>query len=118
MIRRPPRSTLFPNTTLFRSRANKALVLDFRAVGDDLRFTFETDPTTHYTNLVIQGPLGSLIQGESPTRRTVTITHTDANTIILAGRHRNTFVIKDDAVYEVKLIGDVGLTRPAGLLYL
>src|SRR5205814_870163 len=32
-------------------RANKALVLDFRAVGDDLKFTFQTDPTTHYTNL-------------------------------------------------------------------
>src|SRR2546430_3038944 len=33
MIRRPPRSTLFPYTTLFRSvlKANKAPVFDFRS---------------------------------------------------------------------------------------
>src|SRR3712207_8524421 len=36
MIRRPPRSTLFPYTTLFRSRASRgALVLD-GAAGADL----------------------------------------------------------------------------------
>src|SRR5256885_2921497 len=32
MIRRPPRSTLFPYTTLFRSLAGAALVVDF-AIG-------------------------------------------------------------------------------------
>src|SRR5437660_12168318 len=30
MIRRPPRSTLFPYTTLFRSRAGYRLLADFR----------------------------------------------------------------------------------------
>src|SRR2546430_10109409 len=38
MIRRPPRSTLFPYTTLFRSRSDRrrrcALPLDRRGVGD------------------------------------------------------------------------------------
>ena len=45
MIRRPPRSTLFPYTTLFRSRdiqtgARNGLVADIRAVrdGDSLMF--------------------------------------------------------------------------------
>src|SRR2546430_13543967 len=40
MIRRPPRSTLFPYTTLFRSHADPAVARDFEAalermVGDD-----------------------------------------------------------------------------------
>src|SRR3712207_8511661 len=34
MIRRPPRSTLFPYTTLFRSRADVAEPQDRGAVGD------------------------------------------------------------------------------------
>src|SRR5690554_7643009 len=36
MIRRPPRSTLFPYTTLFRSDAAADLVADRAALGDDL----------------------------------------------------------------------------------
>src|SRR3712207_6958501 len=35
MIRRPPRSTLFPYTTLFRSRA-RSLLLTVRAVADQV----------------------------------------------------------------------------------
>src|SRR3989442_10991949 len=35
MIRRPPRSTLFPYTTLFRSRANTGWRLDVSAVESD-----------------------------------------------------------------------------------
>src|SRR3990167_2142840 len=33
MIRRPPRSTLFPSTTLFRSRATHAVAVDHRDGG-------------------------------------------------------------------------------------
>src|SRR2546429_5345664 len=33
MIRRPPRSTLFPYTTLFRSAADARLVVEHHAVG-------------------------------------------------------------------------------------
>src|SRR5690348_17580942 len=33
MIRRPPRSTLFPYTTLFRSRTNSDLVLPTKPLG-------------------------------------------------------------------------------------
>src|SRR3712207_7734812 len=36
MIRRPPRSTLFPYTTLFRSRRGRAAVPDARLLADDL----------------------------------------------------------------------------------
>src|SRR5256885_3870929 len=37
MIRRPPRSTLFPYTTLFRSHASLGLFLDsHRGAGDEL----------------------------------------------------------------------------------
>src|SRR5258708_26913376 len=32
MIRRPPRSTLFPYTTLFRSKATAEIAVDFQAV--------------------------------------------------------------------------------------
>src|SRR3712207_8889066 len=34
MIRRPPRSTLFPYTTLFRSRLAEVLVVERRLVGE------------------------------------------------------------------------------------
>src|SRR3712207_8826587 len=37
MIRRPPRSTLFPYTTLFRSRAEDVLLRHLDAVEDQLR---------------------------------------------------------------------------------
>src|SRR3712207_7031757 len=37
MIRRPPRSTLFPYTTLFRSEMVEAGVVEHRAVGIDLQ---------------------------------------------------------------------------------
>src|SRR2546430_12829040 len=35
MIRRPPRSTLFPYTTLFRSPADRAVIEEFMAALDD-----------------------------------------------------------------------------------
>src|SRR5438034_8716719 len=34
MIRRPPRSTLFPYTTLFRSRLSPSIARDFASIGD------------------------------------------------------------------------------------
>src|SRR3712207_7357908 len=37
MIRRPPRSTLFPYTTLFRSNLNDAYLQEARFQGADLR---------------------------------------------------------------------------------
>src|SRR6266481_6282207 len=37
MIRRPPRSTLFPYTTLFRSRRHP-MEFDFAVIGDNWRF--------------------------------------------------------------------------------
>src|SRR3712207_8397529 len=37
MIRRPPRSTLFPYTTLFRSGPGSAHNVDFQIVGNTLR---------------------------------------------------------------------------------
>src|SRR5438132_12757038 len=43
MIRRPPRSTLFPYTTLFRSRALEAFTDVGQRGGDDL----ELDPAEH-----------------------------------------------------------------------
>src|SRR3712207_7021484 len=36
MIRRPPRSTLFPYTTLFRSLANRNLLLSDKAKADSI----------------------------------------------------------------------------------
>src|SRR3712207_8520768 len=46
MIRRPPRSTLFPYTTLFRSRPIRVVILDpVRPLGADLTPVSRTDLT-------------------------------------------------------------------------
>src|SRR5258708_31049614 len=42
MIRRPPRSTLFPYTTLFRSDANIAALICHRATGESHAANFRT----------------------------------------------------------------------------
>src|SRR2546422_2126211 len=46
MIRRPPRSTLFPYTTLFRSRTSTATRRrkSSRPAGDDLRVSLQRTP--------------------------------------------------------------------------
>src|SRR2546422_6069277 len=46
MIRRPPRSTLFPYTTLFRSRARNAVAIDVedRVRGEPQRQTAQIRP--------------------------------------------------------------------------
>src|SRR5258708_14170095 len=52
MIRRPPRSTLFPYTTLFRSRALPVLMTDLpsKVTGDTVRADFNAINTVlHYT---------------------------------------------------------------------
>ena len=41
MIRRPPRSTLFPYTTLFRSPMQDALYEYYKKTGHDLYIAFE-----------------------------------------------------------------------------
>src|SRR3712207_9273792 len=47
MIRRPPRSTLFPYTTLFRSRAVKKLEAQVKAAGGPENITEENMPEAH-----------------------------------------------------------------------
>src|SRR5256885_11349049 len=43
MIRRPPRSTLFPYTTLFRSNEQRLLRIDIAAAQQDIRSAGQTD---------------------------------------------------------------------------
>src|SRR3712207_7074482 len=50
MIRRPPRSTLFPYTTLFRSRdaaARRALARELNAVNSDFNRAARATPIDH-----------------------------------------------------------------------
>src|SRR2546430_9278502 len=42
MIRRPPRSTLFPYTTLFRSQINARILATFEGAANKAREQFET----------------------------------------------------------------------------
>src|SRR3989442_10011139 len=46
MIRRPPRSTLFPYTTLFRSLANEVIV-PLEGAGDHLKLTVNSPLKVH-----------------------------------------------------------------------
>src|SRR5256884_2170161 len=50
MIRRPPRSTLFPYTTLFRSKKLPSMYHQFKQLADiDItKEPMEVGPTTHY----------------------------------------------------------------------
>src|SRR5256885_6605644 len=52
MIRRPPRSTLFPYTTLFRSTNPTLADTDSDGVNDLEEVTLGTDPTYNPTNSV------------------------------------------------------------------
>src|SRR2546422_4526544 len=59
MIRRPPRSTLFPYTTLFRSSILRpALNLGPRAARRKRRKKMLTAPTSARVSLVSNGPFG------------------------------------------------------------
>src|SRR3989441_12189014 len=65
MIRRPPRSTLFPYTTLFRSGDSAALILTAQrgAARVEVRYTFRPDDYRfgvrgHITGL---GPAGAVL---------------------------------------------------------
>src|SRR5256885_16327095 len=51
MIRRPPRSTLFPYTTLFRSRYFRVTTMDPRGNGRSDRPLTGYDFVTHYDDL-------------------------------------------------------------------
>src|SRR3712207_7167217 len=55
MIRRPPRSTLFPYTTLFRSEAgDRVIKVNGRAVRDYLDFRFHAGGETELTLNVLK----------------------------------------------------------------
>src|SRR3989454_9070188 len=54
MIRRPPRSTLFPYTTLFRSRVTRAYQITVSY----------TDPKGKQHTMELEGPMAELLQHE------------------------------------------------------
>src|SRR3989442_2179167 len=49
MIRRPPRSTLFPYTTLFRSNESVTMYFDMRGRVDQTSITYDTRPPSYRT---------------------------------------------------------------------
>src|SRR2546425_5780521 len=57
MIRRPPRSTLFPYTTLFRSRREKGAPAEVRAVGDPAAGECAVQLGEHEQPIGLGGPL-------------------------------------------------------------
>src|SRR3712207_7042851 len=70
MIRRPPRSTLFPYTTLFRSRALRVLYAGPGApdrLGDRFHGLLLADHPLVQHGLQVQEPLGLLLRSEEHT---------------------------------------------------
>src|SRR3712207_8544827 len=53
MIRRPPRATLFPYTTLFRSVRCRVIAANFRGTGEAVSASKRTDPSRPF---VVQAP--------------------------------------------------------------
>src|SRR3989454_10155803 len=65
MIRRPPRSTLFPYTTLFRSLGGASLILNFGSprqlfyiLGGYSRLDFEKTAPYRFTDDAVHGAIG------------------------------------------------------------
>jgi len=52
MIRRPPRSTLFPYTTLFRSRADASLALAYQLIAAKLNIAIGADEPAPVPNTI------------------------------------------------------------------
>src|SRR2546425_12387453 len=65
MIRRPPRSTLFPYTTLFRSRVALAQWAP-RADGAGVTFTIEADRFLHHMVRFLVGAMVDIALGRRP----------------------------------------------------
>src|SRR2546421_9283669 len=61
MIRRPPRSTLFPYTTLFRSRLRRARLDPVAAVGGEARDLEDVEHVVHVE-------LGKVVRDRKSTR--------------------------------------------------
>src|SRR4051794_41677917 len=73
MIRRPPRSTLFPYTTLFRSNAEVAQAKGTPQAGDPALYDFPTgrwfdQPATYYWQVNRTGADGSCAADRKSTR--------------------------------------------------
>src|SRR3712207_9470756 len=97
MIRRPPRSTLFPYTTLFRSRpgveytvtvANTFRAMDGSALADPHRFTFRA----HGPRLLGGTPIGPETERARhvrPNERLQLVYSTDRKSTRLNSSHAN-----------------------------
>src|ERR1039458_9742019 len=106
MIRRPPRSTLFPYTTLFRSRAGVAVahalvtdeevsVVGAEQVGNAQRAA-ERPPEAHMG----VGRLGSILTGERVTPRIERRTVDDRADVAAVPRARSLAEIADGAPFH------------------
>src|SRR3712207_7999228 len=87
MIRRPPRSTLFPYTTLFRSPAPRNRSCTGRAWRCGSIWTGEENPMSHdpWTDRLSEYLDGDL----SPEERTALETHIDRKSTRLNSSHAN-----------------------------
>src|SRR2546422_2321067 len=70
MIRRPPRSTLFPYTTLFRSTPQRVLWVTEESRADITRRATEmdSDPDRFFIEMIGQDPWGDLATDRKSTR--------------------------------------------------
>src|SRR5688572_10197409 len=79
MIRRPPRSTLFPYTTLFRSHPNLVRLYELIGEGEDWFFTMELIDGADFLNYV-RGRRASILDDTtegSTTEKSTLIGHRD-----------------------------------------
>src|SRR5258708_15183222 len=69
MIRRPPRSTLFPYTTLFRSSAQREPVRDEGLTISLAHSIVADEPTLAEASLMMESVPGAVATGSQPTQR-------------------------------------------------
>src|SRR3712207_8841779 len=96
MIRRPPRSTLFPYTTLFRSDLVLALLGFLVALGHRLKLLFDDDPAAHPEQPVEEVGAGRLVDRKSTRLNSSHANISYAVFCLKKKKMRNSFMLRID----------------------
>src|SRR3712207_4664734 len=88
MIRRPPRSTLFPYTTLFRSKSNQK-------IADNVQYDFMIMPAEDLETMITHRGFKIAQNGSAQQSFTFTDEHVDSSVVVRVSNINNTGELVD-----------------------